>query len=377
MTDSLAGIIKNFVEIKKITEDENTPQYRGMTYRGSSEAFRYFIHGTNALMGEMDMQLAIQWFTRAIETDTNFITPYLSLSNAHLQAGNIGMSQRMVRAAHAKREQLSITDQLLVDQLYASFFETPDQEINYARQLIKLDELNPIYHHLLAVAYYKTEAYEEAVPVWERSLEIHREWGTEWKNPYVYFMLGDTYHKLGNHKREDEVLALGASIMPDNFMIVQYQAICALAHGEEEKANNLLSHYQHIRKNVTYCPQAMILTGHGFIYEEANLMEKAEQYYRETTVVDPKNPNWKNTLSWFLIDNDIDIDEGMELNEQLLARFPGHPSLLDTKGWGLYKKGEYEEALALISQAWENKAVYNHSMYRHLKAAEKAVEELN
>ena len=323
------------------------------------------------------MPKAIQWFSLAIETDSTFITPYVFLSHAHSQAGNIQRSQRWADAAYAKREQLPIMERLLIDHLHAGYYETPDEQIRYAQQLIELDELNPMYHHILAVAYYNIGDYGEAVPSWERALEIHRTWGTEWRNPYLYFLMGDACHKLGNHKRENEVLDLGLSILPDNFMIVQYQAICALSRGEKEKADQILAQYNHIRKNVTYCPGAMILTGLGFIYEEANMMEEAEEYYRQSTVLDPKNPNWKNTLSWFLIDNEIDVDEGLELNDQLLERFPGHPALLDTKGWGLFKKGHYEEALATLNQAWENRATYNHSMFLHLQEAKKAVDELN
>jgi hypothetical protein len=50
---------------------------------------------------------------------------------------------------------------------------------------------------------------------------------------------------------------------------------------------------------------------------------------------------------------------------------------LDTKGWGLYKKGEYEEALAVLNQAWENRASYNHNIYKHLEEVQEAVEQLN
>jgi len=75
--------------------------------------------------------------------------------------------------------------------------------------------------------------------------------------------------------------------------------------------------------------------------------------------------------------NDVDVDEGYALNEQLLEKYPNHPALLDTKGWALYKKGQYEEALALLNQAWENRATYNNTIYQHLLEAEKAVESLN
>jgi len=69
---------------------------------------------------------------------------------------------------------------------------------------------------MLALAHYKIEDYKEAISIWERALEIHRKWGNDWKNPYVYFLLGDAYHKTGNHERENEILGLGNSILPED-----------------------------------------------------------------------------------------------------------------------------------------------------------------
>ncbi len=377
MADSLSDLIRNFVEIRKITEDEKTPIYSGMAYSGSSEAFRYFIHGMNSLMAELDMQQAIRWFNRAIGTDSTFVTAYVFLSHAYAQAGNTRLSRYWCDKAYERKEELPIADRLLTEHLYATYYGFPEESISISKQLVNLDRMNPMYLHMLAVDYYKIDEYEEALPIWERALEIHREWGTDWRNPYVYFMMGDAYHQLGNHERENELYDLGIAVIPQNYWVLEYQAICALARGEKEEAETVLARYQDTRKNVTYCTGAMIFSGMGFIYTKAGMMDEAEEYYRETTVIEPENPNWKNNLSYFLVDHDIDVDEGLELNEQLLERFPGHPALLDTKGWGLYKKGQYEEALAVLNQAWENRASYNHIMYLHLQEAEKAAESLN
>jgi len=370
-------MIRNFVEIKKITEDENTPIYRAVSYTKSAEAFHYFIHGMDGLMADLDMQKSIQWFSQAIETDSTFITAYVFLSYAYSQAGNTGQSKYWADAAYTKRDQLPVAERLLAEHLYAIYYGFPEESTRIMQQLVDLDEMNPMYLHLLAVDYYKMDEFEEALPLWEKALDLHREWGFDWQNPYIYFMMGDAYHQLGNHERENELYEIGIAAIPQDFWILEYQAICAFSRGEKEEAEEILARYQDVRKNVTYCTGAMIFTGLGFIYTKAGMLEEAEEYYRETTVMEPGNPNWKNNLSWFLIDNEIDVEEGLELNEQLLERWPVHPALLDTKGWGLYKKGQYVEALAVLNQAWENRATYDHSMYTHLQEAEAAVEQMN
>jgi len=47
--------------------------------------------------------------------------------------------------------------------------------------------------------------------------------------------------------------------------------------------------------------------------------------------------------------------------------------MLDTKGWGLYKHGKYQEALELLQKSWDLYPVYDHEVNLHLEAAKKAV----
>lgn len=66
------------------------------------------------------------------------------------------------------------------------------------------------------------------------------------------------------------------------------------------------------------------------------------------------------------------MDEGLEIVEELLERFPGQWALLSYKGWGLYKKGKLDEALEHMRTGWENRPIYKHLYYTHLQEAEKA-----
>ncbi len=48
------------------------------------------------------------------------------------------------------------------------------------------------------------------------------------------------------------------------------------------------------------------------IYSEAGILDKAEKYYRKALSLEPENPERMNNLAYFLIDNDRNINEGME-----------------------------------------------------------------
>ena len=110
----------------------------------------------------------------------------------------------------------------------------------------------------------------------------------------------------------------------------------------------------------------------GIDYMDMYQYDKAEEYYRQALSLEPERPVGLNSLAYFLIDNNRNINEGMELVEKALAINPDY-YIPDTKGWGLFKLGKYKESLELLEKAWELKPLYDHGIYLHLQEARKAV----
>jgi Tfp pilus assembly protein PilF len=115
------------------------------------------------------------------------------------------------------------------------------------------------------------------------------------------------------------------------------------------------------------------MAGVAGIYSDANIPDKAEEYYRQALSLEPENPIRMNNLAWLLIDKDRNVEEGMELIDKALNLSPDDYLMIDTKGWGFYKQGRYKEALEILERSWELKPVYEHEVYLHLEAAKKAV----
>lgn len=105
-------------------------------------------------------------------------------------------------------------------------------------------------------------------------------------------------------------------------------------------------------------------------------MGKAEKYFRQAFLLEQTNPDRLNNLASILINNDRNINEGIELANRALLLTPGSYNFIDTKGWGLYKQGKYKEALDLLQESWNSRmknAKYDHDSFLHLEAAKKAV----
>ena len=372
MADSLAGLIKNYLEIKKLIEEYDSPVFHGSYITNSSEAFGYYIHGWDAFMN-LDYQAATEWLSKAIETDSGFISAYVPLLFTYLTNGNDNQAKNLCNMANKKRDELPLKGKLMLDYLNAYIFETPNDQIKYLKQILEIDELNPTYWKLLGLAYSKMYQYKDAAICFEKALEIHKKWGINFRNPFIYHWLGIAYHKINEHKKEKEVYELGLSIFPDHTRITQCQAICALSQGNTDEADHLITKYKLIRKNKNLWPESRTLSGVGYIYTEANLFNEAEISYRQGLTLDPGNPSRMYDLAWFLIDHDINLDEGLDLLQNALELRPDNWYYLDTKGWGLYKQGKVEEALKILNDSWNLRPSYRHRGYLHIQEVEKAL----
>jgi tetratricopeptide (TPR) repeat protein len=105
------------------------------------------------------------------------------------------------------------------------------------------------------------------------------------------------------------------------------------------------------------------------IYIQADLPDRAEEYYRQALVLQPENPYRYYNLAKFLIDKDRNVTEGIELIEKASGLGLDEFYYADCKGWGFFKQGKYKEALDLIQNSREARPVYDHKVYLHLEAA--------
>ncbi len=366
-------MIRNYLEIKKLSEEFDSPEITVSALTTSPEAFKYYIHSFESFT-KLDIQTTVEWLLKSIEMDSEFINAYVFLSFVYTAGLEYQLSETWCNKAYAKRDKLPVREKLFLDHLHAYHYETPREEIKYCMQLLEIDEMNTIYWLMLGDAYYKLEQYEEAVIYFEKTLEIYKNWGTSIRIPHLFFWMSDALHQLGNHKRENEIYELALEIIPNNGLIVRYQAECALSRVETELAKEYLSKYRSIREAQNW-DESRILSGIGTSYYYADMIDEAEDYFRQALALDSENPRRLNSLAWLLIKYDIDLVEGMELAEKAMKIPPEHYSILDTWGWGLYKQERYEEALVALNRSWELRGPYDAVILRHIRTAEKALEQ--
>jgi tetratricopeptide (TPR) repeat protein len=376
--DSLSVMIKNFLIITELGKKlpPYFKDYKSVT--SSPEAFRYMLYSRKAL-SDLDYPAAQNWLLQAISIDSNFFDAILRLSivyqNKAIATGNQNLydqAKKWCLRAFGKRDQMPPNQKVMTNWLYSTYFETPNEEIKYLKQLLDFDDQNPSTYTNLGVAYYVLYQFDKAIPEFEKALEIKKRWGTESSWIFNYIYLGESYHKVGIYKKERKLYKDAEQHFHGNSILIYHQAILSLSEGDTIAAN------RYIEKYVTICKsrsdsEASVTDDLAMIYSEAGNLNKAERYFRQALSLEPEKAWRLNNLAYFLIDKDRNVNEGMDLINKALGKDTTNYTYWACKGWGLFKQKKYEEALNFLQKADSLKPVYDHDLFLQLEKAKKAI----
>ena len=378
LIDSLSADVKKFLLISVL---QKTFPYVQHAITNSPEALKYYIYGINA-GSKFDWKTAREWLSKATAEDSNFIPARIALATTYSNwmynpDVDVDKQKKLMLELYKKRDLMSRIDKLTVELVYAQLFQTPVEQIKYSRQLLEIDDQQPDFWELLGYLYFQMSQYDKAATYFEKEFEVYKKWGIKPKWVWNYTNFGDFYHKTGQYRKEKRLYKKAERDFPDNPEIINKQAILALSTGNTKDANKYIEELKSVWKsNLT--SDADIAEYLGLIYWFGSVTDKAEEYLRQALELEPEN-HWKlNAIGWFLIDKNLNINEGLELIDKALKISPDSFWLIENKGMGLYKQGKYKEALDLLQKSWDlrmKNEFYNHEAFLNLEAAKKAVAE--
>jgi|WetSurSiteA1Bulk_404760.scaffolds.fasta_scaffold01496_3 tetratricopeptide (TPR) repeat protein len=373
IVDSLSIMVKNFLIISKLGKEESI-DYQKFATTNSPEAYRYYFYGEKAFK-RLDYYTATNWYLQTIAIDSNLADAFIQLSSAYSFQGMYDKARKWCLMVYKKRDLLPVYQKVYTEWWHARCFESPNEEIKYLEQLQELDDQIPYTYYLLGWDYRRLQLYDKAIPNFEKALEIYKKWGVKPWWIYHYTELGRAYHNTGQYRKERKIYMKAERDFPDNSVLIYRQVVLSLTKKSTTTANRYIEKYKSILKNNSWS-EADIIADLASVYSEAGILAKSEEYYRQSLSLEPGNPDKLNNLAWFLIDKDRNVNEGLELVNKSLELKPESYNSLDTKGWGLYKKKKFKEALEIFQKSWDlrmQKAGYDHEAYLHLEAAKKAV----
>jgi len=371
--DSLSRMVRRFLIISNLKKDNN--EFRDVTLTSSPEAYKYYILGKNAYY-KRDIDAAIYWLNQSLKIDSNFTWAMRFILSSYKEKGDFNTAKEWCRKWYEKRDRLPDTEKLWVYYQYSYLFQDPKESVKYVKQLVEIDNQNPYVYFSLGLSYQRWQKYDNAIIEYKKALNIFDKWGSKptWILPYSN--LGYSYFKTGHYKEAIKLLKEAELDFPDNWDLVFWQAILSLTVGDTATAKRYIEKYISIAKKNFQWPEAAIDGDLAAIYSQAGILDKAEEYYRKALSLDPENRNRMNSLGYFLIDKDVNINEGLELAEKVLKLNPDAMNASHNKGWALYKQGKYQEALVFLQKGWDlrmKNVYYDHTTFLHLEAAKKAV----
>ena len=366
--DSLANLMKEFLLISEL-KYELPINFVVLANTKSPKAYNYFIRGLNAFY-KSDYPSAINFYLLAIEIDPEFTLASLQISFAYRALKMYDNAKKYCLMAYEKRDFMSIQLRIWTNFVYAYNFETPIDVIKNLEQLQEFD--NQLYYYDIGVNYNDLHQYEKAIQEFEKWFEMQKKFRTKprWVDEYLSY--GIACHEVGQYRLEKRLYKRAEKDFPDDTSLISRQIILALNENDSVLANRYILKYKNIR-TINGDSEATVLTGLADIFEKAKIYSQAEQYYREVLALQPENPSRKNNLANFIVDKDINVNEGLELADNILLSDSINFYALHCKGWALYKLNRYEEALKYLEKSWKVRPVYNHGLFLHLEAAKKAV----
>ena len=246
MADSLSGMVSNYLLLTRLKK-VSSPFTKTFISTGSPEAYKCYIYGVNTFY-KRDYVAAINWLSQAIEIDSGFISASIMLSMAYSSQGMRVQARINAIRAYRMRDKLPVQQKLLVDWLYAVYYETYLEENKYLTQYLEYVDQVPPFHDMLGRNYNGLYQYDKAIPAFKKALEIYDRWDMKPPWVYSYTNFGLAYHKTGQYQKEKRLYKKAEQNFPDEPLLLYRQAILALSQDRAKKAGEYIDRYVSLRK---------------------------------------------------------------------------------------------------------------------------------
>ncbi len=183
---------------------------------------------------------------------------------------------------------------------------------------------------------------------------------------WCFVRLGDEYFKIGKFKEAEKHYDTALEIYPDYYFALAAKGRVRAAQGDFNEAVNFYSRSQN------YVPMLETIISLGDIYLIQGNAEKAKAQYDLAEVIEEKlGKTDMRRLALLWADHDKRLDEALTIAEQEYNKRKDIYTA-DIYAWTLYKKGQFELAKQVITQAMRLKTKDARIFY-HAGMIEKAL----
>lgn len=165
---------------------------------------------------------------------------------------------------------------------------------------------------------------------------------------FPYLLSSGLLLSQGKISDAKDIVRQGQGQVPDSLRLDMQLARLLEAEGERTQASQL---YQRVvEKAPRFAPVRVAL---GYLKEQEGDKSSALELYRKAVSLDARNVSGLNNLAYLLADNFGEVKEGLDFALRAYRLEPGDPRIMDTLGYVLMLNGKYDDAVKLLSKAYE------------------------
>jgi tetratricopeptide (TPR) repeat protein len=212
--------------------------------------------------------------------------------------------------------------------------------ISYFKTVTELASWNVEAWIRLGGIYFDNGKYEEAKIVMKEAV------GNFPEDFVVNLILGLSYAQTNNHQAAKDYLSKAVELNPNDLTALSAYGFTL----NQVKESDSAVHY--LTMALKLDPDNVNLLGTlGMIYDSREEWAKCDSVYERALEIDADDPLVNNNFAYSLSERDIQLERALSMVEISLTADPTNSSYLDTKGWILFKMGNFKGALDYIQKS--------------------------
>jgi tetratricopeptide (TPR) repeat protein len=370
LADTLSYNIRDYLEIKNIKRSQLFDMTQVFT--GSSEAYKYYLQACH-YNDRLDYTHAAEYFNKAIQADSGFVSAMMRLAFCYGDQQQAVLSKHWAYKAFEYLDRLPQDMQLMVYTVKAAVDKKPIEQLDYTNQYLEIHPYSAYMTYMAAWVNFNLEHWDQAIEGFDKNIRMLEKLDSKpWA--WAYALLGRAYHKTGAHKQEEKVYEEGRTAWPNQKSTFDYwQAICAVSKGDSVSAGHYLGEIEKMIQQNGW-EDAYLWLWYGNVHRYGQSFEKADYYFRKAVSLSPDDPYIINQFSAFLIESEVNVEEGLDRITSVVEANPDNASYLYTYALGLFKTGNYEEADRVLEKSWELSPYYDHKLFVLMQEVEKQLD---
>ncbi len=166
------------------------------------------------------------------------------------------------------------------------------------------------------------------------------------KSAGAFFLKGRIHAAQRDWAKAEAALLKAVELEPG--FVTAYDALSGVYVSQDKLQQAIDQLNEVLRKNPENTRSLMLS---GVVHAQLRQFEEARSAYEKLLGTSPEFPPALNNLAWLYAEHLNGLDKGYELAAKARALRPSDPIIADTLGWILFRRGQYQQSLALLREA--------------------------